>query len=305
MLAHHILMAITVAALWGFNFIAVKIGLNEMPPFLYCSARFVVSCLPFIFFIKKPPVSWALIIGIGFTLGIAKFGFMFIGLHMGMSAGLASLVLQSQVFFTTFLSVLYLSDKLHFNQTFGMIISFMGIALIGLNLNEGGTLVGFLLVLCAALSWAVCNILIKLAGKVNMFSLVIWTSIIPPIPMYILSVLFEGPQALPQMLTQMTMVGWLCLLFTACGSTWIGSTLWGMLMRTYDASVVVPFSLLIPVFGISFGHLILAEQFSALTYAACGLVFIGLVINQWRASSHKVILEVDAADDLLLAKKAA
>lgn len=301
---HHILLAITVAALWGFNFIAVKVGLSEMPPFLYCSARFVIACLPLLCFIKKPPVSWALIFGIGFSLGVAKFGFMFMGLHLGMSAGIASLVLQSQIFFTTFLSVLLLSDKISTNQIIGMLIACVGITLIGINLHESSTLIGFLLILGAAISWAFCNIMIKLAGKVNMFSLVVWTSLIPPIPMYLLSVVFEGPQALPQMLTQMTSLGWACLLFTTCGSTWIGSTLWGMLLRTYNASVVAPFSLLIPVFGISFGHLLLGEQFSTLTYVACGIVFVGLVINQWRTTIiNKTSFEV--ANKILSRKKAA
>lgn len=301
---HHILLAIVVAALWGFNFIAVKVGLSEMPPFLYCSSRFIVSCLPLIFFIKKPPVSWALIFGIGLTLGVAKFGFMFMGLHMGMSAGLASLVLQGQAFFTTVLSVLLLSDKIRSHQIIGMVIAFSGIALIGITLHESSPLISFLLIIGAAISWAFCNIMIKLAGKVNMFSLVVWTSLIPPIPMYLLSIIFEGPEALPQMLAQMTTLGWGCLLFTAAGSTWIGSTLWGILLRTYDASLVAPYSLLIPIFGISFGHLLLGEQFTPLTYLACGIVFAGLIINQWSTGTTKAI-SFEIANKILFRKRAA
>lgn len=280
---HHIFLAILVAAIWGFNFIVIKVGLSEMPPFLYGGARFVVAALPLIWFIKKPPVSWSLMAGIGISLGVAKFGFMFLGIHVGMSAGLASLVLQSQAFFTIVLSVLLLQDKIRANQIVGMLIAFAGMALIGVNLHESSSLLGFLLIIAAAISWAFCNILFKLAGNVNMFSLVIWTSLIPPLPMYLLSLTFEGPQALPDMLSQMTLLGWACLVFTACGSTWIGSTLWGILLRTYDASLVAPYSLLIPIFGISFGHTLLGEQFTPLIYAACGLVFLGLIVNQWRA----------------------
>lgn len=307
----HILLAITVAALWGFNFIAVKVGLSEMPPFLYCFARFVVACFPFLLFLKEPPpfmkkpaVSWLLIIGIGFSLGVAKFGFMFMGLHLGMSAGIASLVLQSQVFFTTFFSVLMLADSLRINQVIGMIIAFGGIAIIGINLHEESTLVGFLLILAAAISWAFCNIMIKLAGKVNMFSLVLWTSLVPILPMYLLSFIYEGPEALPNMLAQMTALGWACLLFTVCGATWVGSTLWGILLRTYNASVVAPFALLIPVFGITFGHIFLAEQFNFITYAACGVVFLGLVINQWRPTTVD-ILPLQIANRIFFPKKAA
>src|ERR1700733_8690777 len=125
----HILVATLVAAIWGFNFIAVKVGLNEMPPFLYACARFVVG-LPLLFFVRKPPVSWSIIIGIGLILGVAKFGFMFWGIHVGMSAGLASLVLQSQAFFTTVLSILLLGDKIRSHQLLGIAIAFCGIAII-------------------------------------------------------------------------------------------------------------------------------------------------------------------------------
>lgn len=278
---HHTFLAVMVAAIWGFNFIVVKIGLSEMPPFLYGSARFVVSVLPLLWFFRKPPVSWNLIVGIGMTLGVAKFGLMFLGIHVGMSAGLASLILQSQAFFTTALSVLLLKDKIQSNQILGMLVAFAGMALIGINLHEGSTLPGFLLILGAAIFWAFSNILIKLAGNVNMFALAVWISLVPPLPMYLLSCAFEGPAALSQALSQMTFLGWACLAFTACASTWVGFSLWGILLRTYDASLVAPYSLLIPVFGISFGHILLDEQFTLITYAACGLVFLGLLINQW------------------------
>ena len=155
---HHILFAVLVAALWGFNFIAVKVGLSEMPPFLYCAARFCISCLPILCFVKKPPVSWMLIFGIGVTLGVIKFGFMFMGLHMGMSAGLASLVLQSQALFTTVLSAFFLNDNVRTNQIIGMIIAFLGIVFIGITLHESSPLVSFLLIIGAAISWAFCNI---------------------------------------------------------------------------------------------------------------------------------------------------
>jgi len=278
---HHIFLAVMVAAIWGFNFIVVKVGLSEMPPFLYGSARFAVSVLPLLFCIRKPPVSWGLIIGIGMTLGVAKFGLMFLGVHVGMSAGLASLVLQSQVFFTMALSVLFLKDRIQSHQILGMLIAFAGMALIGVTLHEGSTLPGFLLILGAAIFWSISTILLKLAGNVNMFALVVWTSLIPPIPMYLLSYTFEGPEALSQMMSQMTLQGWACLIFTACASTWVGFSIWGILLQTYNASLVAPYSLLIPVFGISFAHVLLGEYFTPITYTACGLVFLGLLVNQW------------------------
>lgn len=178
----HILLAILVTAVWGFNFVAIKTGLQEMPPFLYACSRFVISSLPLLWFIKKPDISWTLIISIGVTLGIIKFGLLFWGIHLGMSAGLASLLSQSQAFFTTLLAVLILKDRIYSHQIVGMVIAFSGIGLIGTTLYEGSTLLGFILVIGGALSWAVYNILLKKAGNVNMFALTVWTGIIPPHP---------------------------------------------------------------------------------------------------------------------------
>jgi O-acetylserine/cysteine efflux transporter len=302
---HHILSAVLVSAIWGFNFIVVKVGLNEMPPFLYSSARMALVTLPLIFFVKKPAISWGLIVGIGMSLGVAKFGLLFLGIHVGMPPGLASLVLQSQVFFTVALSVLFLGEKVHMEQWFGMLVAFLGITIIGVDLHEGSsTLVGFLLVLASAFSWGICNILTKKAGNVDMFALVIWTSLIPPLPLYTLSYYIEGSQALPQMLTQMTALGWACLFFTACVASWIGYTLWGILLRTYDASMVAPFALLVPVFGISFSHIFLDEQFTMLTYSACGLVFLGLVIYQRHARKKVTHLEIPSGEKVVLDKVA-
>ena len=279
---NHILCALLVAATWGFNFIVVKTGLSEMPPFLYASCRFAIASLPLLLFIEKPPLPWRLIIGIGLCSGVAKFGLLFLGIHLGMSGGLASLIFQSQALFTTVLSVILLGDRIRANQVWGMFIALVGMTLIGLNLHEGATLTGFFLILCSAISWGFSNILFKKAGRVNMFAMIVWTSAIPVIPLYIISCIFEGPGALPDMLSNMTLLGWECLLYTAFASTWVGSTLWAVLLRNYDASIVAPYSLLVPIFGLTFGHLLLGEQFSLATYGACGLVFLGLVVNQWR-----------------------
>jgi len=299
----HILLAILIAAIWGFNFIAVKVGLNEMPPFLYACARFVVG-LPLLFLVRKPPISWGIIVGIGLTLGVAKFGFMFWGIHVGISAGLASLVLQSQAFFTTVLSVLLLGDKIRIHQLLGIAIAFCGIGIIGINLHEGSSLIGFVFILAAAISWAFSNILFKRAGNVNMFSLVVWTGLVPPLPLYLLSFSVEGYQTLPSMLIHMSAIGWACLLFTACASTWLGSTLWGILLRTYTPSQVAPYSLLIPIFGISFSHTLLSEQFTPIIYAACGLVFLGLIVNQWGMNKFSPLTTSPANTNPLLEKVA-
>ncbi|MBX3487351.1 MAG: EamA family transporter [Candidatus Paracaedibacteraceae bacterium] len=297
---HHIAMAILVAAVWGFNFIAVKSGLNEMPPYLYGAGRFVIAALPALF-VAKPKTSWAMIIGIGLTLGVFKFTLMFMGIHYGMSAGLASLVLQSQAFFTLLFSFVFFKSKIRANQLIGMSIAAVGMILIATDTQDQSSTLGFVLILSAAVAWGVANILYRLVGNVDMFALTAWSSIIPPIPMFLVSVYAEGWDVVIHCIQTMTTTGWLCLAYTACISSWIGATLWAVLIKSYPPHKVAPFSLLVPVFGITFASLILGEQFSQTNMIASALIFLGLIINQWRVKKAVVPENVEL-DEL---KKAA
>lgn len=298
----HILIAILVAAIWGFNFVVVKIGLKELPPFIYGAGRFIVAALPALFF-KKPKVSWKIIGGIGLTLGVLKFTLMFGGIYMGMPAGLASLVLQSQVFFTLALSVIFFNAKLRVSQVVGMLVASVGIVIIAYQTHADSSLIGFLMLIGSAFAWAISNILYQKAGKVDMFSLTVWTSLIPPIPMVIAACCFEGLDVFDYAFSALSPTAFYCLLFTGCASTLVGATLWGVLLRTYDATKVAPFALLIPVFGITAGWLVLGEQFTTLSVVACFFVFVGLVINQWHTKATLIRISKRASASIQAAAK--
>lgn len=277
----HMILAVIVAALWGFNFVVVKLGLSDFPPFLYGAGRFIIAALPIIFFIKNvklPP--WHILAGIGFFMGFLKFAFMFSGIYMGMSAGVASLILQSHVFFTVLLSTLILKTRLTIIQVSGIAVAFCGIVLMGIEMHAQSTLLGFTLLVGAALSWSIANIFYKKAGQVDMIGVTVWTSLIPPLPMLFASYWFEGDLPTVASLGTVSSTGWLCLLYTSCASTLIGATLWGILLRQYDAPKVAPYSLLTPVFGITSAWLVLGEAISSYTMLSCILVFFGLLINQ-------------------------
>ncbi len=296
----HIAMAILVAAVWGFNFIAVKSGLNEMPPYLYGAGRFAIAALPALF-VAKPRTSWAMIIGIGLTLGVFKFTLMFMGIHYGMSAGLASLVLQSQAFFTLLFSYLIFKSQIRPNQIIGMTIAAVGMILIAVDTQDQSSTLGFILILSAAVAWGIANILYRMVGDVDMFALTAWSSVIPPIPMFMVSVYSEGWDVVITSIQTMTSMGWLCLAYTACVSSWIGATLWAVLIKSYPPHKVAPFSLLVPVFGITFASLILGERFTQMNMIASGLIFAGLIINQWRV---KKVIQPDIIEEQDLKKAA-
>ncbi len=281
----HICLAILVAAIWGFNFVVIKIGLQDFPPLLFCALRFALAALPLLSFRFPRPVAWRWIIGIGTMLGVVKFGLLFIGMKIGMPAGLSSLVLQSQVFFTILLSVLLLGDRPRPLHYAGMAVAVVGLVLIASELPNspagGGDIVtGFMLCITAAAAWGVANILTKKSQAKDMLSLTLWISLVPPLPLLALSILFEGGVgAVQTAVWSMSWQGFGALLYIAGPSTLLAFALWGFLLRSHAPSRVTPFALLVPIFGLLSGSLVLGETLTPLKFAAVALVFTGLAVT--------------------------
>ena len=191
-------LTLFVVALWGFTFVPIKVGLREMPPFAMAAVRFFLAAIPLMFFIRRPQMPWRYIAGYGFAIGVCQFGVLFLGMKLGMPAGLSSLVIQLQVFFTIGLGVVFLSERVHRHNLIGATISAAGLVLLGaykLGTGDRGTLIGFLLVIVASAGWAAGNVIAKRAAGAHdedMFALVVWSSIVPPLPLAALSYAFEG-----------------------------------------------------------------------------------------------------------------
>jgi len=281
----HVAMAVLVAAIWGVNFVVIRIGLDSYPPLLFTALRFVVSSLPFLLFFPRPGVSWKWLVAIGLPLGVLQFGLLFIGMDLGMPAGLSSLVLQSQAFFTALLAAALLRERPTGRQIFGMAVAFAGIGLIATTREAGGSLLALGFVMAAAFFWGVTNILVKQARAPDMVSLMVWVSIIPPLPLFALSWVFEGEARIIEALTAWSWSGIGALIYLAVLATIIGWGMWTFLFRHYPASQVAPFSLLVPVFGMSSAWALLGETLGALEIAGSVLVIVGLVIinlRSWR-----------------------
>lgn len=273
-----IALALGVVVIWGVNFVAIKWGVAEIPPFLLTGLRYVGCALPAVFIIRKPAVSWSILIAYGLTVGVLQFGFLFTAIKLGMPAGLASLVMQMQVFFTMGLAVLFLGERPSVPQLAGAAVALVGLGTIGAEHMGGAVLVPLLLTLIAALFWGISNIVTKRAGKVDMFAFVIWGSLVPPLPMLALSLAFEGPQALLA-LPSVSAQAILSVLFIGYGSTLLGYGAWAVLLGRHPASLVAPFALLVPVVGFGAAFIFLGEVVSPLEVAGSLLIFVGLALN--------------------------
>ena len=275
-------LILAVVALWGFTFVPSKWALSEMPPFMLAALRFALAAIPAVFFVARPAAPWPIVVAYGIAIGVFQFGLLFLGMQLGMPAGLASLVMQMQAFFTIGLAVLLTRDPLHRWNVLGAIVALFGVVVLGAyKMLEGatGSLVGFLVVLCGAFSWGVGNLVAKRAEGADMFSLVVWSSLIPPPILGLLSYLFEGGSAAFTGLAGVSWRGWISVAILAWGGTLFGFSAWARMLHQYPVALVSPFSLLVPVSGLSFAWLLLGEKLSPLQFAGTMLVFVGLAIN--------------------------
>lgn len=274
-----LILALLVVTVWGVNFVAIKWGVEEVPPLLLTALRFACAAVPAIFFIRPPKVGFGTLVAYGFSIGVLQFGLLFVAIKLGMPAGLSSLVMQVQVFFTIGLAAAFLGERPGPFQLIGAVVAFAGIGAIGMERLEGAALAPLLMTIAAALFWGIGNIITKKAGKIDMLSFVVWSSLVPPIPLFLASLVFEGAAALPQALHGITWLGGGSLLFIAYGATIFGYGAWSVLLSRYPANVVAPFTLLVPITGIASAALLLGETISGIEVLGSALVFGGLLLS--------------------------
>ena len=275
----HLLLALMVVAIWGFNFVVIKVGLADVPPLFLTALRFLFAALPAVFFVKRPAVSWRLLVGFGLIFGVVKFGLLFVGMKAGMPAGLSSIVLQMQAFFTIGFAFLVLGERPVPIQYLGAAAAIGGIAIIGATRWQGAELVPFLLVIASAACWGISNILTKKAGRIDMLAFIVWTALVPVLPLLALSWIFEGPAAIGAALAHPSWTAIGAVAYLAVPTTLFGYGVWSFLLSRHPAATVAPLTLLVPVFGMGSAALVLGEPFGRLEMLGAALVFVGLVIN--------------------------
>jgi len=281
-----LLRALGVVVIWGLNFVVMKVGLQDVGPMLLGALRFALAAFPFLLFVRFPKLPWRYVVGYGLAQGLGQFGFLFLGLKLGMTAGMASVVMQTQAFFTLLLAVPVLGERTRGAQWLGLGVALAGLLLIATAHGDGPgqmTLAGFVLTLSAAFMWAVSNLVARLANRVTDYDplpFIVWSSVFPIVPFLLLAVWMDGPQLVWQQFVGLSFQSMLVVLFLAWFATLLAYSLWTRLLKRHPAGRVTPFSLLVPVVGlwaawVFFGELPLPQQ-----WLGTGLVLMGLVVNQ-------------------------
>jgi O-acetylserine/cysteine efflux transporter len=268
------LVAIVILA-WGSNFSAMKIALEELPPLLFVGLRFAIL-IPLIPFFPRP-AGWPAILAIGALINMGQFGFLFSAMEADVTAGLASLILQSQAPLTILLAWLVYGERITWVQALGIGLAACGLA--GFGLASGGniTALGLGLILCGALCWACGNLVFRRLPGVDMLALFLWASLVPPLPMLGLSLMTEtaAPWAA---IRDLSLAGWGAVIYVALISTVLGYSIWGTLLSRHPAALVTPFALLIPVVGLATAAVVLGERVTGPEALAGLTVLAGLAL---------------------------
>jgi len=284
----HLLLALAIMAVWGTNFVVIKVSLDAFPPFLFAALRFTFAFLPLAFFIPRPKVSWGNLCAYGVAIGVGQFGILFFAIDGRISPGLASLVVQTQVFFTIGLAMFFAKERLRLYQAVAVSIAMTGLGTIALHTDADTTFIGLALIVFAGLSWGIGNTVSRRAGSINMLSYVVWASAFSLPPLFLISWIFEGGwEQMSASIISAPIGAWAGVFWQSWGNTVFGYAAWAWLLSKHPAAVVAPAPLLVPIFGMGASAYFLSEPLPLWKILAAGLVIAGLIVNLFWPSLEK------------------
>ena len=291
-----LILALLVVIVWGANFTVIKLGLAGLPPMLLVALRYTFAAVPAIFFVKRPDIGWKYIIAYGMAVGVGQFSCLFYAMNIGMPAGTSSVILQSQVFFTLIFAAVLLKEHLRIFHALGVIISAIGLFFISGNIGSGQMsslpLGALFLTLLAAAFWGISNIIVRFASKqaaaqgktIDMFGLVVWSSLVPPLPLFIFALILDSPETLLNIVLGLSGQSIFAILYLSFLATLFGFGLWSFLLSKYPAGKVAPLSLLVPITGLITARTVLGEQLMPIQWLGCGIIILGLIISNFSST---------------------
>ncbi|TYO92322.1 EamA family transporter [Desulfallas thermosapovorans] len=287
-------LALLVVTIWGANFTVIKLGLDSIPPMLLVALRYTFAALPAILFVKRPAIGWRYIVVYGMTVGVGQFACLFYAMNIGMPASIASVILQSQAYFTFLFAAIFLKESIKPSQMVGLVLAGFGLWFIGGNVGSERAAPSipfgpFLLTLLGAAFWGLSNIVVRYVDKqsvshgqkLDMLSLVVWSSLIPPLPLFAFAILLDTPKTLLYAIVNLNAISVFAVLYLAFCATLFGFYTWSTLLAKYPAGKVAQMSLLVPIAGLVTAQIVLGEQLSKMQWLGCMIIFIGLVTSNF------------------------
>jgi O-acetylserine/cysteine efflux transporter len=286
-----IILALLLIVIWGGNFTVIKLGVSGVPSMLLIALRYMLTAFPAVFFIKKPNISLKHFLLYSLNVGVLQFACLFYSMQIGMPASLSSIITQLQAFISPLLACYVLKEKIKTKQITGIIIAGLGLIVIGVASNSNGLSnippIALILAISAPVFWSISNIIARIASekaiekgeRLNMFSLVVWSGLIPPIPMLTLSLIIDKPQTIINVVTHLSPISIFAILYLAYGATLFGYGFWSVLITKYPISKVSPLTLMVPVIGLLTARIVLKEYLTPMQWLGAFIILIGLIIT--------------------------
>ena len=275
----HFLLALAVVSIWGTNFVIIKYALADLPPLLFAALRFSLALIPAMFFLRRPAVKLGNLALYGLLIGVGQFGLLYLAIDGHISPGIASLVVQTQVFFTIRLAMRLDGERVRAFQWLALVLAGGGVLNILWHTDGTTTPLGIALVLLAALAWAGGNLTARHGRPESMLAYVVWSSAFAIPPLFILAFIYEGTSAILTGLRQADLTTWAAVVWQSWGNTLFGYVAWGWLLARHPAATVTPMALLVPVFGMGASALLLGEALPGWKLLSAALVMAGLALN--------------------------
>jgi O-acetylserine/cysteine efflux transporter len=281
MTLRHSLLATLVAVIWGFNFVVIEWGMERVPPLLFVALRFTGVVLPAVFLVPRPTAPWRVVAAVGVLMSLGQFGLLYTSMHLGMPPGLAALVLQAQVVFTVVIAAAWLRERPSVRQVAGIALACAGLVVVGVGRGGHVPLHALLLCVAGALSWGIGNVVARrsAAPTSNGLSMVVWSSLVVPVPLFLLSLLLDGPHAVGTALTGLGPEALASTLYTTVLASLVGYSIFNGLLTRYPASSVVPFVLIAPPVAMLSAWLLLGQAPNVAESAGGLVVLAGVLVT--------------------------
>lgn len=283
----HSLLATLVAVIWGFNFVVIEWGMHDVPPLLFASLRFSAVVVPAVFFVPRPTVPWRTVVAVGTFMSLGQFGLLYTSMHLGMPPGLAALVLQAQVLFTVLIAAVWLRERPRRKQVVGVLVASAGLVVVGIGRGGHVPLSALALCVAAALSWGFGNVVARRSAvpASSGLSLVVWSSLVVPVPLFLLSLALDGPATVGRALSGLGVEAVASTLYTAGLASLVGYSIFNGLLARYPASSVVPYVLIAPPVAMASAWLLLGQTLNLAEAAGSLVVLVGVLTTVWQPSS--------------------
>jgi O-acetylserine/cysteine efflux transporter len=276
----HSLLATLVAVIWGFNFVVIEWGMEGVPPLLFLSLRFVLVVVPAVFLVPRPLVPWRTVVAVGVFMSLGQFGLLYTSMHLGMPPGLAALVLQAQVLFTVVIAAVWLRERPRRRQVTGVLLASAGLVVVGAGRGGHIPLEALLLCVAAALSWGFGNVVLRRSAVPTSsgLSMVVWSALVVPVPLFALSLLLDGPDAVAAAVSGLGLRAVASTVYTAGLASLLGYAIFNNLLARFPAAAVVPFVLIAPPVAMGSAWLLLGQSVNAAEATGGLLVLVGVLI---------------------------